>query len=77
MNTQYLRALQALHFVRGVEMAFGVDTIRALDMTKRGPIRRPFAATGTPARRHKITDRAARKAKARAWANARVSEARV
>lgn len=74
MNTQYLRSLQALHFIRSVEKAFGVDSIRSLDLSKRGPLIRPFSAHGTPAKRHKITDRGARKAKLRAYANARVAE---
>lgn len=65
INTQQLIGAHVLSNIRALERAFGVDTIRSLDLSKRGFIVRPGYPQGTPAKRHKITDRHARKVKAR------------
>lgn len=65
MNHQYLLSLRALHHVRSVEALLGVASLAHLS-------RHPAANRPTPAKRHAIPDRAARKAKAREFAMARM-----
>ena len=52
MRELQLIAAHNLSRTRAIEAALGVDTIRALDFTKRGPIVRPFYPHGTRPKLH-------------------------
>lgn len=66
INKQQLIGAHVLSNIRALERLFSVDTIRSLDRSKlHGFVVRPFFPQGTPAKRHKIADRHARKVAAR------------
>lgn len=53
MNKQQLISAHALSEIRAREQLMGVDTIRAIDNTRCGPIIRPFFPLGTPPRKQR------------------------
>lgn len=65
IHKQQLLAAHLLSGIRAVEQAFGVATFRSLQATRRGLQVNPHYPQGTPAKRHRVTDRGARKLAAR------------